>query len=351
MGETYLMAARGVFISADGRVVNVDKSFYFITVTDAANEKPSDNGGSSGSGGGGGDIGGGGDSDTGGDGGSDDSQTQGPPVPAITGALLLKGDGADLASATYESDYAKNIIEGQCALQIVFNDEMDFTAADSYIAINPNRVFVCETIDAKTLKISFDGALQKEKKFSITLLAGLESSQGVLMTEDSIFEFTEWKPELDIIGVQISQCSGNSWGSVDYDNFSGPHLTGAKEYMSTGVYELSFIFEFNKTLKALHENVECPAIMLEAIDEDMQTDYPPSIAYDFINEDDDPPDEDCFCYSQDWEDIQFGENGNPDIPPVEYRITIPGGIDGIHNGAGFYIPNDKIIYLQVIENK
>ena len=315
-GAKYLCTVLGRFYTSKGTMTIVSREFYFFADTDPAFDDPGDK-----------------------------------DFPYITGTTLLKPD-AD-SSATNEfpyasSEYWDNVIAGESGIRFVFNEDMDMTDVESHIVIKPNRNFYTNILDKKTLAIWFEDDGELAKKRTVTLKKTFKALRGEALEDDCLFEFTEWVDDLEVTAINLLQYYGPCADALDMANLDAAVLVTAECWGTVFSGKgLSFIFSFNNVFTALFPDIEYPQIVLKFAGEETSQMQSPQLYEELYNYNDDDPATDN-QFNQDWLLFEYGDAGDLlACPAVDYLLEIPGGINGVHNGAGHYLKEGLSIQLKV----
>jgi hypothetical protein len=226
---------------------------------------------------------------------------------------------------TYDTDaYWNNIVTGACGLSIVFDQEMDLSEPTGSLRMEPARDYTAKAINKKMLEVYFKAEASPVKKISLTVKADMRSLEGVKLDRDYTFGFTEWKSDFAVTQIKI-----NGGSTVPLNQLGKPYLVETDYYIEGRFIDVAI--QVNSSLSYKEAESMLSEIELVPADGSIDNALVRGISYD-------PPN-----YIKTWAGVEFGSLDSP----YRYLLKIPGGIEGINDGNGYYLKEDMTLMLDV----
>jgi hypothetical protein len=228
---------------------------------------------------------------------------------------------------TYDTDaYWNNIVTGECGLSILFDQEMNLSEPTGSLRMEPARDYTTKAINSKTLEVYFKAEASPVKKISLTVKSDLRSLAGVKLDRDYTFGFTEWTSDFAVTQIKI-----NGGSAVPLSQLNKPYLVEADYYKGDRFTDVAIQTRGSPLSYNVAESILSE---IELVPADGSIDNALSV----LGIQYEPPN-----YTKTWAGVEFGSLDSP----YRYLLKIPGGIEGVNNGNGYYLKEDMTLMLDV----
>ena len=213
---------------------------------------------------------------------------------------------------------------------IVFSKAMDKNSIVSGLRFEPSISGIVEQYSPEAFIFLPLREPEIGTLYRLTVSADTKDTYGLKLTEEYAVNFIVEVPYLEIVSLAQSGINGEP-GGVESGNMITVKVSKATE-------ECKLTFQFSQAVNDIQSRqATARSIRLDAF-------FPGTIstpvlrAAKWIGTGFDR-------LELEWIDVEPGD----DTEPHYYRLTIPGGLSGISNGAGSFLKDTIIVYLEITE--
>jgi hypothetical protein len=242
-------------------------------------------------------------------------------LPYVTGVYpIVYNDGEwHPTGANIETGLARNQ-----SIAVVFNKPMGESALRS-VRFEPSLSGRMEFLDEKSIVYLFTKEPEPQTSYTLIVSAETKDAEGLKIGAEYRIGFLPDIPLLDILSIAFD-------GGSTVENIVSGSVIPVRVSQGTG--ELFFSIRFSLSFNSQEKQNSVQRITLSPFFP--RTLFPVALQFaSWISDD--------RLYMR-WEGLS---SGNEEIPHY-YKLTIPGGKGGISNGAGYFMNEDAVFYLEAI---